>query len=114
MVRLEFRDEQTVFGAITPPASTASDRSVQQGYGIARNYCYHCHNAGDQGGQKARRSWRLLAAVAASSPDFFSAYVRDPKSQNASAQMPANPNYDEPTLRALSNYFATFAPSTKP
>jgi len=114
VVRLEFRDEKAVFGAIAPPASRSGDASVHAGYKIAQQYCFHCHNAGQEGGQKAGRSWQVLAAFASSAPDYFSAYVRDPKSKNVSAQMPANPNYDDSTINALRDYFATFAPAGKP
>jgi mono/diheme cytochrome c family protein len=113
VMRLEFRDEMTVFGAIAPPASRSGDAAVQAGYEIAQQYCFHCHNAGQEGGQKAGRSWQVLAAFASSAPDYFSAYVRDPKSKNASAQMPANPAYDDATIAALRDYFATFAPTVK-
>jgi mono/diheme cytochrome c family protein len=115
VVRLEFRDEKAVFSAIAPPVSRSGDASVQAGYKIAQQYCFHCHNAGQEGGQKAGRSWQVLAAFASSAPDYFSAYVRDPKSKNASAQMPANPAYDDTTIAALRDYFATFVvPAAKP
>jgi mono/diheme cytochrome c family protein len=113
VVRLEFRDEVTVFGAIAPPASRAGDGSVQAGYKIAQQYCFHCHNSGQEGGQKAGRSWKVLAAFASSAPDYFAAYVRDPKTKNASAQMPGNPGYDDATIGALRDYFATFAVAGK-
>jgi len=113
VVRLEFRDEKMVFGAIAPPAARSEDASVQAGYKIAQQYCFHCHNSGQEGGQKAGRSWKVLAAFASSAPDYFSAYVRDPKTKNASAQMPGNPNYDDATIRAMRDYFATFAPVEK-
>jgi mono/diheme cytochrome c family protein len=114
VVRLEFRHEKAVFGAIVPPASSAGDVSVQAGYKIAQQYCFHCHNSGQEGGQKANRSWRVLAAFASSAPDYFAAYVRDPKTKNAAAQMPANPGYDDATIRALRDYFAAFASPGKP
>jgi mono/diheme cytochrome c family protein len=109
VVRLEFRDEKTVFGAIAPRAADSGNASVQAGYQIARQNCFHCHNAGDEGGQKAGRSWSVLAAFASSAPGYFSAYVRDPKTKNAAAQMPGNPNYDDAAISALRDYFATFA-----
>jgi mono/diheme cytochrome c family protein len=114
VVRLEFRDEKTVYAAIAPPPSLASNASVQAGYKIAQEYCFHCHNAGPEGGQKAGRPWQLLAVFASSAPDYFAAYVRDPKSKNSAAQMPPNPDYDDVTIGALRDYFATFAPAKKP
>jgi mono/diheme cytochrome c family protein len=112
VVRLEFRNEATVFGAIAPPRSHAGDASVQAGYKIAQQNCFRCHNAGDEGGQKAGRPWLVLASFASTAPEYFSAYVRDSKKQNPSAQMPPNPTYDDATIRALRDYFWTLAPTT--
>ena len=39
----------------------------------------------------------------------FAAYVHAPLSQNPKARMPANPQYDEATLSALTAYFRTFS-----
>jgi mono/diheme cytochrome c family protein len=111
VVRLEFRNEATVFGAIAP-RYRAGDASVQAGYKIAQQNCFKCHNAGDEGGQKAGRPWLVLAAFAATAPEYFSAYVRDPEKQNPGAQMPPNSTYDDATIRALRDYFATLAPAT--
>lgn len=108
VVRLEFRDEQTVFGAIAPRGPHSRDTAVQDGYRIARQNCLRCHNLDDVGGQKAGRPWLGLAAWAASQPDYFAAYVRNPQSRNPRAQMPGNPNYDDATIRALIAYFRTF------
>ena len=114
VVRLEFSTERAVFGAISPRGLHAGDVTVQAGYKIAQQNCFRCHNAGDQGGEKAGRSWLSLAALASQLPESFSAYVRDPKKENAIAQMPANAGYDEATIRALRDYFATFVPAGKP
>ncbi len=111
LVQLEFRNEKAVFGAIAPRGPHAADPSVQAGYKIAQQNCFRCHNSGDKGGQKAGRPWLVLAAFASAAPEYFSAYVRDPKSTNAIAQMPANPVYDDATIRALRDYFATFLPA---
>jgi mono/diheme cytochrome c family protein len=111
VVRLEFRNEKAVFGAIAPPGPHASDAAVQAGYRIAQQNCLRCHNQGNEGGTKAGRPWQVLAAWAATSPDYFTAYVRDPRSKNSQAQMPAMPGYDGKTLAALDAYFQTFAPS---
>lgn len=69
---------------------------------------------GTEGGQKAKLSWNVLAKVAATKPDFFAAYVRDPQTANPHTQMAASPNYDEATLAALEAYFKTFSPQSKP
>ncbi|MGA3293165.1 MAG: c-type cytochrome [Candidatus Acidiferrales bacterium] len=112
VIRLEFRDEKEVFGAIAPRGADANGAAVQAGYRIAQQNCFHCHNMGSEGGQKSGLSWQVLATWASGSPDFFAAYVRDPKSKNARAQMPGHPNYDDATVRALIAYFGTFSSAT--
>jgi len=111
VVRLEFHNEKAVFGAIAPPGPHASDAAVQAGYRIAQQNCLRCHNKDNEGGTKAGRFWQVLAARAATSPDYFTAYVHDPRSKNSQAQMPAMSRYDGKTLAALEAYFRTFAPS---
>jgi mono/diheme cytochrome c family protein len=114
VIRLEFRDEKQVFDSIAPRGAHADETTVQMGYRIAEQNCFHCHNMGDEGGQKAGRSWLVLAMWAAASPESFSAYIRDPKSKNPKTQMPGNPEYDDTTLQALTAYFRTFGPQEKP
>jgi mono/diheme cytochrome c family protein len=114
VVRLEFRDEKTVMGAITPRGSHSKDEAVQQGYLIAQQNCYRCHNAGSEGGQKSGRPWLVLAAWANADPAYFESYVRDPKKMNKNAEMPGNRGYDQATVRALREYFATFVVPEKP
>jgi len=109
VVRIDFRSERQVFGAIAPRGPHARDPAVQDGYRIAKENCFRCHNAGDEGGQKAGVTWTVISAIAAGSPDFFAAYVRDPKSRSPQAQMPGNPEYDGATVRALAAYFRAFA-----
>ena len=87
---------------------------MQAGYRIAQQNCFRCHNIGGEGGHKARRPWLVLSSWAATSPEYFAAYVRNPKSQNPNAQMYANPSYDDATLRALTAYFRTFSRQEKP
>jgi mono/diheme cytochrome c family protein len=113
VVKIEFRDEKVVFGAIAPRGPHASDPAVQQGYAIAKQNCFRCHNLGAEGGEKAGRGWPILSAWANSAPDAFVAYVHDPKSRNANSQMPANPQFDADTLKAISSYFQTFTPEEK-
>jgi mono/diheme cytochrome c family protein len=114
VVRLEFRDEKKVFGAIAPRGAHAEDSSVQAGYRIAQQNCWRCHNMGAEGGQKAGRPWLVLAAWATAAPEYFSTYVHNPKSKNPHAQMPGNPNYDDATIQALISYFRTFLSQEKP
>lgn len=114
VVRLEFLDERAVFKAISPQGPHAQDAAVQAGYRIAQQNCYRCHNMGREGGQKAGRSWAVLGALAFASPDYFAAYVREPKKKNPRAEMPGNPSYDQETIEALRAYFQTFAPQERP
>jgi mono/diheme cytochrome c family protein len=113
VVRLEFRSEKEVFGAIAPRGPHAGESAVQVGYRIAEQNCYRCHSAGSEGGQKSGLSWQLLSTWAAGSPDFFAAYVRDPRAKNPQAQMPGNPAYDDATISALTRYFQTFSAKGK-
>jgi mono/diheme cytochrome c family protein len=114
VVRIEFRPEKEIFGAIAPHGPHANLREAQDGFQIARQNCLRCHNSGPEGGRKSGVSWQALAALSSSSQQKFSEYVRNPLAQNPNAQMPANPQYDEATRRALSLYFQTFASSEKP
>jgi mono/diheme cytochrome c family protein len=113
IVRLEFHHENALFGEIAPLGSHAGDASVQAGYKIAQQNCFHCHSSGRQSEQKSGRPWLALGVFASGAPEYFSAYVRDPKKENAQAQMPGNPDYDDATLQALRDYFATFVPAEK-
>jgi mono/diheme cytochrome c family protein len=114
VMRLEFRNEKEVFSAIAPRGPHASDRELQGGFRIAQQNCFRCHNAGREGGQKSGRSWKALSALAAATPKDFADYIRAPQEKNPQAQMPGSPQYDDPTLRALTAYFQTFSKSTEP
>jgi mono/diheme cytochrome c family protein len=114
VVRLDFRSEQAVFDAIAPRGPDAKDAEVQAGYRIAEVNCFRCHNSGAEGGEKAGVPWDVLATIATTSPDFFTEYVRDPKSKNPETQMAASPQYDGKTMHALIAYFRTFSPAEKP
>lgn len=114
VVKIEFRSEKAVFGAIAPQGPHANLRDVQNGFQIARQNCLRCHNAGSEGGRKSGITWGALAALAASSEQKFTEYVRAPVAQKPNAQMPGNPQYDGATLRALSLYFQTFASPRNP
>jgi mono/diheme cytochrome c family protein len=108
VVRLEFRNEDKVFGAIAPRGSNANSPDVQAGYKIAQQNCFRCHNMDGEGGQKAGHPWLVLSAWATADPDYFRAYVHNPRLKNPRAQMPAFPEYDAATLDALRAYFSTF------
>jgi cytochrome c2 len=100
-------------GAIAPPRN-ASGLDVQAGFGIAQQNCLRCHDMGEAGGHKARRPWLVLSARATASPEHFAAYVRNPRSENPRAEMPANLSYDDATLQTLIAYFRTFQSPEKP
>jgi len=114
VVRLEFRDEQKTFAAIAPRGPQADSGPVQDGFRIAQQNCLRCHNQGEEGGGKAGRSWQILSAWANASPEYFSAYVRNPKSKNPHSNMPGFPEYDDATLLAVISYFRTFTAQEKP
>lgn len=109
LVELRFLKENLVLDSIRLHGSFAEDAPETRGYRIARESCFRCHNSGEYGGHKSGRSWQTLARLAQSNPDGFAAYIKDPQSQDAAAQMPANPEYDDATLHALTAYFQTFA-----
>jgi mono/diheme cytochrome c family protein len=108
VVRLEFREEKTVFAAIAPRGPHAADQAVQEGYWIARQNCFRCHNTDQDGRTKSGRPWLVLSAWATASPDYFAAYVRNPRSQNPHAQMPGNPAYNARITSALTAYFQAY------
>lgn len=109
VTRLEFRRETDVFGAIRPPGNGTADSQVGQGYIIARQDCFRCHNMGKEGGTMAGRSWLQLAAMANSDGDRFRRIIHDPASVSSGAKMPGQPGYNRATLDALTAYFKTFA-----
>jgi hypothetical protein len=110
VVRLEFRRETAVFFPINPRFRGPVSTDVMDGYNIARQNCFRCHNSGKEGGLKSGVTWTALGAMAANSPDFFAAYVRDPRAKNPDAEMPGRADYDDATTRALIAYFRVFAP----
>jgi len=114
VVRIEFRDEKTVFDAIAPRGLFAQDREVQNGFSIAKQNCFRCHNSGREGGQKSGLTWDVLSQLARFSPKDFAAYIHSPINRYAKAQMPGFPEYDEATLAALTSYFQTFSKQAKP
>ena len=113
VVRLEFRRESVVFDAIRPRGNWQADSPVYQGYLIARQDCFRCHNSGAEGGRKAGRSWTELGAVAQSAPERFMRIVHDPASVTPGTRMQGEPGYDRATLEALTAYFRTFSPQPR-
>jgi hypothetical protein len=110
---IAFRKESQVFGPITPHGSFAAGSPVMDGYRIAQQNCYRCHNMGAEGGQMAHIPWPVVGAAAKASPDFFANYVRNPQALNPHSRMAASPQYDDQTIAALRAYFSTFAAGDK-
>jgi hypothetical protein len=109
VTRLEFREESEVFSAIRPRGYWPAKSQVAQGYLIARQDCFRCHNMGTEGGTMAGRSWEDLANSAWDDGPTFRDIIHNPKSGNLDAKMPARPQYDFGTLDALTSYFKIFA-----
>jgi hypothetical protein len=108
VVRIDFRNEKDVFGPISPRGRGSGTADVKAGYTIARQNCFRCHNSLGEGGMKSGVNWTVLAAMAASSPDFFAAYVRDPQSKNPNAKMGGSPELDQAAMASLVAYFRAF------
>jgi hypothetical protein len=111
VIRIEFHRESVVFGVIRPQGHWPANSPVEQGYVIARQDCFRCHNMGAQGGTKAGRSWLKLAGLAAQDGPRFRKTIRNPVAVNPKATMPAHSDYDDATLDALTAYFKTFVPA---
>jgi hypothetical protein len=109
VVRLEFRNQSQVLGVIAPHGSFAPGSRVIDGYRIAQQNCFRCHNMGDEGGHMASVPWPVLGTLAKGSPEFFAKYVRNPQALNPRSRMAASPGYDDATIAALQAYFSTFA-----
>jgi len=107
--RLDFEPEQQVYAPIAPFGPHAHDPLVQQGYTIARQNCFRCHNRAGEGGLKANRPWDVVARRSVTDPVYFDTYVRNPKRLNPAAQMEGSPKYNDATLQALHAYFKLFA-----
>ena len=109
VVRIEFRNEQAVFGPIAPRGPHAAEPSVQASYRIAQQNCLRWHNLGPNGGQKAGHPWMVLSAWAAASPESFAAYVRNPQSKNRTPKCRAIRNMTTPFFMPWADYFRTFS-----
>jgi mono/diheme cytochrome c family protein len=114
VVHLDFRSERQVMGAIAPRGDYPADSPVNQGYRIAQQNCFRCHNKGAEGGEMAGIPWPVIGAIAKSSPQFFSKYVREPQAVNPKSRMAGSPKYDDQTIAALDAYFSTFAAGGQP
>lgn len=109
VVRLDLRHEATVYAAIEPRGPHAKDAPDMLGYAIARQNCFRCHSNAGEGGEKSSRSWGVVARRSVADPQYFDAYVRNPKKLNPASEMAASPGYDDATLAALRAYFKEFS-----
>jgi mono/diheme cytochrome c family protein len=108
VTRIELRRQSVVFGAIRPPGQWPAGSAVAQGYAIAQQDCFRCHNMRGEGGTMARNSWLQLAEDAQEDGSRFKQTIRNPVSVKSDAKMPAHADYDDATLNALLAYFKTF------
>jgi mono/diheme cytochrome c family protein len=109
VTRIELRRQSVVFGAIRPPGNWPAGSAVAQGYVIAQQDCFRCHNMRGEGGTLAGNSWLQLAEDAQEDGERFKQTIRNPASVKSDAKMPAHADYDDSTLNALLAYFKTFA-----
>jgi mono/diheme cytochrome c family protein len=113
VIGLKFLKQDVVLDALRPKGEYTRDSAVMQGFRIAFENCFRCHNQGVIGGHKAGVAWNILARYATWDPAGFAAIIHDPKSKNSAAKMPGNPEYDAATLQALTAYFQAFNPQAK-
>jgi hypothetical protein len=93
----------------------AQDKSAAPDVPAATLHATRSPHAGREvGGELAGHPWLVLSAWAVSSPEYFAAYLRDPKAKNSHAVMPGNPGSDNATIAALRAYFQTYSPQEKP
>jgi mono/diheme cytochrome c family protein len=109
VTRIELRRESVVYGAIRPAGTWGADSAVGEGYAIARQDCFRCHNMGGEGGTMAGRSWVELGTMAEKDGRRFRETIRNPAAVTPGAKMPGHADYDDATLDALTAYFRTFA-----
>lgn len=111
VTRIEFHRGARVYAPILPAEQWRGNQMVQDGYRIAREDCFRCHDSGGEGGTLGHHSWTDLGNMAASNPERFRKIIHDPASVRPGARMPGEPGYDAATLDALLEYFRTFASS---
>lgn len=111
VTRIEFHNGARVYAPILPAAKWRGNTMVWDGYRIAREDCFRCHDSGGEGGTMGHSSWVDLGNMAATDPERFRKIIHDPASVKPGARMPGEPGYDAATLDALVEYFRTFAAS---
>ncbi|GGG94826.1 hypothetical protein [Silvibacterium dinghuense] len=109
VVELRILKQKDVLAAIAPRGHVAPGSEVEQGYKLAGQYCFRCHNAGEYGGHKANVPWGQIANEAARDPKGFMLWVRNPQAVDPAAEMPPSADYSEAMLHAVMAYFQSFA-----
>jgi mono/diheme cytochrome c family protein len=109
VVRLDTQREADVYGPIEPIGPDAKNTLVHQGYIIARENCFRCHNRNGEGGTKSPITWSGVAQLANADANSFATYVRTPTKIDPASQMDPSPNYNDATINALRAYFQPFA-----
>ena len=109
---LRFTSAAQTFSAIAPPAGTPPDSPIQQGFAIAKQNCLRCHAMGAVGGKKSNVTWSTISSLAKARPDIIGSYILNPKSIIPDASMPGWPEYDAPTIAALTAYFQSLPPAS--
>lgn len=111
VLELRFVKQDEILHSIEPQGNYGADSPQAQGYRIAQQNCFRCHNAGPYGGHKAGISWAVLGRMATTKPDYFKRYIKDPEAESAYAEMPGFPEYDDATLAAITAYFQAISTS---
>lgn len=109
VTRIEFREGSVVYAPILPAEKWRRNQQIMDGYLIAREDCFRCHNSGAEGGTMGGRTWPQLAEDALKDPQRFRTIIHSPQTLRPGARMPGAPQYDNVTLDALVAYFRTFA-----
>ena len=80
-----------------------------EGYTIAQQNCYRCHNMGAEGGQMASIPWPVIGALAKGKSRILCQVRAQSAGAESASRMAASPEYDDQTIAALQAYFSTFA-----
>ncbi len=109
ITKLLFSTKEAMYAGIEPREARETPLGVTPvvaGFRIARQNCFRCHNSGEYGGSQSGISWKKLGKIARERPQYFADWVHDPRTIDPQAKMPANLDYDQATLDAITKYFA--------
>src|ERR1700744_5148816 len=91
VTRLEFRNGGHIYASILPAEEWRENPQVMDGYKIAREDCFRCHNSGMEGGTMGKSTWPQLGEDAVKDPERFRAIILDPDKVRPGARMPGRP-----------------------